>query len=324
MDFRNTTLQANSPLVTIGILSYNYSQYIEDTLNSLLLQTHKNIELIITDDCSTDNSVSIIKEWVKKNNVKCLLFVEKNNEGIPKCCNTIIKHSTGKYLVLFASDDIMNPERIEKQVNEMEAVGSEYAFCFSNVELMNEIGEDRGLFYKSDKLTGIHEGNTFRNYLVKNFRIPSPSLLFRKEIFNKIGLYDERLSTEDIDMYLRILPYHKIKYCNYIGVKYRIKENKKFEENTLQAIVNKYNNDRIIIYLKLYKLIGNSKEWSDLKPFIIKKINFHLIQLSLFKSTFFKRGLFHLFKNGFFKISYKYLLALEFNGKKKRNLDNSL
>ncbi len=317
MDFRDTTLPANTPLVTIGILSYNYSQFIEDTLNSLLLQTYKNIELIITDDCSTDNSVSIIKEWVKKNNVKCLLFIEKNNKGIPTCCNTIIKHSTGKYLALFASDDIMNPERIEKQVNEMEAVGSEYAFCFSNVELINEMGEGMGFFYKSDKLIGIHEGNTFRNYLVNSFKIPAPSLLFRKEIFNIIGLYDERLSTEDIDMYFRILPYYKIKYCNYIGVKYRVKE------NPLQAFVKKYNNDRIIIYLKLYKLIRKSKEWSDLKPFIIKKINFHLIQLSLYKSTFFKPSLFYLFKNGFFKISYKRLLALEFNGKKKRNLDKS-
>src|SRR3982751_3665251 len=136
-DFR-TKKAYDQPLVTIGVLCYNYSRYIEAALSSLLEQTYPFIELIIVDDCSTELSVPAIKNWIADNNIHCTFIQNKKNLGITKVSNMLVKKAKGKYISLFATDDIMLPEKIAKQVKILEETGEEYGMCYANVETMDE------------------------------------------------------------------------------------------------------------------------------------------------------------------------------------------
>lgn len=110
----------NNPLVSIVIITYNQSKYILETLESTRFQTYHNIELIISDDYSTDNTISICKDWLQKNkdrfiNVK--LVVPHKNTGTAINCNRGVNASTGKWIKLLAGDDKLPPESINDFVN---------------------------------------------------------------------------------------------------------------------------------------------------------------------------------------------------------------
>src|SRR5689334_22961475 len=109
-NFRNQELEAQQPLVTIGVTSYNYEQFITASLNSVLSQTYRNIEVIIVDDCSKDNCPFLIKRWIGENKLVCTYIQHQNNLGITKTLNEIVSIANGKYIIFLATDDILLPE----------------------------------------------------------------------------------------------------------------------------------------------------------------------------------------------------------------------
>src|ERR1700712_4836961 len=108
MDFRTKTT-SDLPLVSVGVFSYNYAMYVLDTLDSIHVQSYPHIELFVVDDGSTDNSVELIKQWIEDNNVDCTFIIYPENRGRNTAINNYITEATGKYIVIFASDDEMNP-----------------------------------------------------------------------------------------------------------------------------------------------------------------------------------------------------------------------
>lgn len=118
-----------SPLVTVFIPVYNCETYIADSLESILNQTYKNLEVLLVNDGSTDNSVGVIKKY---NDSRIRIVNNEENRGIPYTRNVGLREATGEYLVIMDSDDISLPDRIEKQVKHLEAnpsldvVGSNY------------------------------------------------------------------------------------------------------------------------------------------------------------------------------------------------------
>ena len=311
MDFRSKVIFDKYALVTVGLLSYNYSIYIEEALNSIVAQTYKNIQLIIIDDCSTDSSVEVISKWIVDHNVQCEFIIHKENFGICKSCNDILSLAEGKYITLFASDDIMNKERIERQVTEMEILDNEYGLCYSDAEIINECGEYKGLYSTVFKTGDFNEGNIFYKYFVQGFRIAAPTLFFKKDIFNKIGFFDENITTEDYSLFMKALPWFKIKFCNYPGIKYRVKDKIKENGKFSKRISETHHRDRILIYFSLHKDIHKNTQWKNVRPFVIKKINFHLVQLCIMRSEYFSSSLFYLIRNFFLKISFLRILTLQ-------------
>lgn len=108
-----------NPLVSIIIITYNSSKYISETLESVRNQSYKNIELIISDDCSTDDTVAICEEWLKINGANFanykLIAVTKNT-GVAPNCNRGVKASKGEWLKLCAGDDLLLPECIADNI----------------------------------------------------------------------------------------------------------------------------------------------------------------------------------------------------------------
>ena len=128
--------------VSVLIPCYNHQDFVSQTINSVMNQTFSDFELIVIDDGSKDNSVAIIKELQNKFKFK---FISRHNKGLVPTVNELISLSTGKYYVIFASDDVMLPNRLERQVGFLDS-NLEFGMCHSGCEWIDE----QGKFIKKD------------------------------------------------------------------------------------------------------------------------------------------------------------------------------
>jgi glycosyltransferase involved in cell wall biosynthesis len=116
-------MNVDLPLVSISVPSYNCSEYIISTLDSVKNQTYSNLELIIAEDCSTDDSKEKIINWMAQSGFQNVKLIEnKFNLGVVKTCNIILNNFKGKYYSLLGADDILMPDKIEKQVELFETL----------------------------------------------------------------------------------------------------------------------------------------------------------------------------------------------------------
>lgn len=123
--------------VTIITPLYNCSEFLDETLNSVLVQTYQNWEVIMVDDCSSDNSVLIAQEFVEKDHRIKLIQLEKNS-GAAVARNKAIEAATGRFIAFLDSDDLWMPNKLEKQVQFM--LDQNIAFSFSAYEKIDEKG----------------------------------------------------------------------------------------------------------------------------------------------------------------------------------------
>jgi len=125
-------------LVSIIIPSYNSEKYISQTIQSVIDQTHKNWELIIVDDCSTDNTEHIAGEYVSNDN-RIKFFRLSKNQGSGVARNYAVEIANGNYIAFLDSDDLWKPEKLEKQLAFMK--GYNLPFTFSFYECIDEAGD---------------------------------------------------------------------------------------------------------------------------------------------------------------------------------------
>ena len=134
----------NSPLVSVIIPCYNAENYVEEAVRSIMTQTYKNLEIIVTDDCSTDNTLKVLRNLaVEDSRIK--IIENKENLKIVKSLNNMINIAQGKYIARMDADDISFPERIEKQLAFMDA-NPEYGLCGTNALCIDEKGKKTKIF----------------------------------------------------------------------------------------------------------------------------------------------------------------------------------
>mgnify|MGYP000375070833 CR=1 FL=1 len=131
-------------LVSIIMPSYNTAQYIEKTIESVMEQTYTNWELIIVDDCSSDNTEKIVK-GIKDERIK--FFRNERNSGAAISRNWALQLAKGRWIAFLDSDDIWFPEKLEKQISFME--DNNIGFSYTNYEIIDESGKEQGI-----KVTG--------------------------------------------------------------------------------------------------------------------------------------------------------------------------
>lgn len=117
-------------LVTIIMPSYNASKYIQTSINSIQNQTYSNWELIVVDDCSTDNTIEIVKKF---NDSRIRLYVNEKNSGAAISRNKALREAKGKWIAFLDSDDVWLPEKLEKQVRFMEE--NDYSFTYTDYRI---------------------------------------------------------------------------------------------------------------------------------------------------------------------------------------------
>lgn len=124
-------------LVTIITPSYNTASYIEETIRSVLHQSYRNWELIIVDDCSTDNTDEVVQQFLSDERVHYLK--NESNSGAAVSRNRALQEAKGKWIAFLDSDDLWTPDKLEKQVRFMKKNG--YAFSYTEYEEIDEQGK---------------------------------------------------------------------------------------------------------------------------------------------------------------------------------------
>jgi alpha-1,3-rhamnosyltransferase len=207
----------HNPLVSIVVSSYNHGKYIEKCILSIVNQTYKNIELIVIDDGSTDNSRKVLEKLQKQYG----FFLEfQPNRGLSKTLNKAIRnYSQGKYIAGCGSDDYSAPDRIEKQVRYMEA-HSEYAMSFGKVHVVDGNGTIIENLKIIDPVADSVKSLQFESLVERN-PIPAMTVMLRKDVWEACGGYNENTIIEDLDMWLKVAYNYKIGYMNEYLAYYR-------------------------------------------------------------------------------------------------------
>ncbi len=125
----NNSFKADSltlPLITIGMTCFNAVDTIEDAVTSALVQTWENIEILIVDDCSTDDSVSVLKK-IEKEHPQLRLICQRENKGVAASRNALIRQAAGAFIAFFDDDDKSAPDRLQKQYDRIVSYERHYA-----------------------------------------------------------------------------------------------------------------------------------------------------------------------------------------------------
>ena len=128
-------------LVSIIMPSYNTARFISETIDSVLRQTYANWELIVVDDCSTDNTDEVIGAYLADERIRYIK--NEKNSGAAVSRNRALREARGKWIAFLDSDDLWLPEKLEKQLAFMTKNG--YDFSYTNYEEINESGEKTGV-----------------------------------------------------------------------------------------------------------------------------------------------------------------------------------
>lgn len=227
--------------------NYNYSNFLEESINSVLDQTYSNIELIIVDDCSTDGSVEKIKKYLIDSRVQ--LIINTENKGVSYCRNRGIEASKGDYLAFIDPDDHWVLNKIELQMRWMN--DNTANLCFSNITIIDATGglkKERKHHFKA---------YTYRQLLKRNF-VPHSSLIVEKELVKSFSYPEiktnsallgklmkltntKRLIHEDFAFLLNIfkLPTVKAAHIEESLVFYRTHQNS-YSANHIKKIISLY------------------------------------------------------------------------------------
>ena len=128
--------------------SYNCGQYVEETIRSVQAQTYQNWEIIFMDDCSPDNTISIINVLREKDN-RIRFFQNKANSGAAVSRNNALREAKGRWIAFLDSDDIWEPTKLEKQIKFMEENG--YAFSYTGYQEIDSDSKPTGVFISGPK-----------------------------------------------------------------------------------------------------------------------------------------------------------------------------
>jgi|GEM_PF-6747216 len=194
-----------SPLVSVIVTSYNHAKYIVRALDSVFSQTYKNLEVIVVDDASTDDSQEIIKEYQRKHEFQFIDRKEnyfsnstsqEENPGIEA-----ILSSKGKYIAVVDSDDFIYPDKIAMQVAIMEDNESA-VLCYGGIDVMNEDGSRHE--YKGNYKDKFLSGDLFEPLLTYGNHILFIGTLIRKSAFIEIEKPAKGLMQVDWDVFLKL------------------------------------------------------------------------------------------------------------------------
>ena len=270
----------NNPLVTIICLCYNHEKYVCDCIDAIINQTYPNLEFILIDNNSRDNSVMIIEKYnqLLLNRFINYTFIKNDsNIGIPKALNKALRLAKGEFISFISADDIYVPDKIEIQISAYKNLDERYAVVCGNIDFINsdnnkvfldsngqitckanfsyELGNKFLLRNRNSKEIMYHYGEY--QTLFKSNYIQAASVLIRRRVLDEVGLFDESFFYEDWPLWLNISKKYKFYYIDKVFFHYR-----KHPTVMTNTYHDKFNveNTRIILREKKYCFQHNYKD----------------------------------------------------------------
>jgi len=250
------------PLVSVVVSCYNHEGYIKESLLSVLNQTYQNIELIVFDDGSVDNSADIIESLSKEYN---FFFQRQENIGFTPTLNKAIKLCKGKYISFLGSDDLFFENKIENQVQFLEE-REDIAVCGGNMVFI----DDRGELLSKQKKKPYSEVDFITIFNNRKAGPPASSAMIRLDVLREVGGYDPKIALEDLYVWMKITHHgYRIAVLDNDMIYYRkhgsnTSKQYKFMSDSIIQIYDEYSSEKgyqaaihkvlISMFLKIAKL----------------------------------------------------------------------
>jgi len=207
----------NQPSVSVIIPNYNYGRFLSEAIDSVLAQTYSNVEIVVVDDGSSDNSLEILAEYEKKG----IKVVRQKNSGVGAARNTGVKNSSGDLIAFLDADDVWLPQKIEKQVERLLS-NRDFGLVTCAIREFDAAGNT---IYGETHAKG-KEGWCAEDILLFKPVTPGPgsSTLIWRELFEKAGGFDERKEMhplEDWEFLYRAARISQIAFVPEALVEYR-------------------------------------------------------------------------------------------------------
>jgi len=272
------------PLVSVVIPTYNRASTILRSIESVRKQSYKNIEIIVIDDASKDNTESVIQKYLPLSNFVYIKLT--NNVGGAEARNIGIDKSNGEYIAFQDSDDEWMHDKLEKQMTYF--TKNDVDIVFSKIKRISSMGET--VFPKLDTITSLNTAMLLQvNY------IGTPSAVIKKNKLEKVSGFDKTLPRlQDWDLFIRlskISSFYMIPevLCNAYLQDNSITNNPKALVETLSIFVKKYKNDinklsrkeQSAVYEKYGSLLVNINEIKGGKKYFIKGLKANIFNTKL-------------------------------------------
>jgi alpha-1,3-rhamnosyltransferase len=281
-------MQEENPLVSIIIITYNSSKYVLETLESSKGQTYQNIELIVSDDCSTDYTVEICRVWIEENKerfVRTEMITTEKNTGIPANCNRGLYAAKGKWIKFIAGDDALLENCILDNINYIIAMPENVYALHSNVKYYSSVFDENFFLFNTDRSFDTFCCHTIRaadqlKLLVRGYGPLAPSSFFNGNTLSVLGGFDEKLPYEDGPLWVKLtLNNYKIHYLHKTTVKYRLHDSisNNIEDRFLFKQI--YKMDKVVFenvykpHLKIYEIFGRKASFLIKDIFCLIKLN---------------------------------------------------
>lgn len=182
---------------------FNQAAWIEQALDSVVAQTEQSVQLIVTDDWSTDTSRTTIEQWLRCHpDIDAELVYSDRNIGLAAILNRAVPLIRGRYLVILNADDWFVPERLEVQARTLDTADPAVGVVYSDIRVVDEAGAPTGEYHPHPGWPR-PEGNVLLNIITQP-TMSSPMIMFRRTVLDKIGEWDEALVQDDYDFMLRV------------------------------------------------------------------------------------------------------------------------
>lgn len=260
------------PLVSVVVPCYNHEKYVEQTIKSIVNQTYRNIELIIINDGSKDNSHDVILTYIEICKERFVRFEYRNriNIGLSGTLNEMLEWAKGKYFSPIASDDVLINTKIETLVSALEHRDKEFAVAFGNVEFINDKNEivrldEKGHLiqkgeipiynnfceYHNKKFNLTHSQVVTYEMILQSYYIPAAGVVMTLNTLKEVGGWTAGNVVEDLEMWFKLSKKYKFVYVDEIVALYRVHEN-----NTINTMPKELHFDisKILIKEKTYAI----------------------------------------------------------------------
>lgn len=233
-------MKSKNPLVTVVVPVYNVENYVEKCLKSIMKQTYTNLEIIVVNDGSTDNSEKIILNLARIDSK--IKYIKKENEGLSSARNLAISKATGKYICFVDSDDWIEPEHIEKLV--MANLFNDSEIAISNIAYVFKDGTYRKRTPLIIKQDVVNNKTCFCDLLESNgFRFHAVNKLYQTELYinNSINypvgkIYEDVFTTYKLIFAAKKISYVPITTYNYLQERDGSILTSKFKENRFDIL----------------------------------------------------------------------------------------
>lgn len=234
---------SSAPLVTVRMSAYNHEQYVERAILSIVNQTYENIQLVVIDDGSSDETPNILQRLSAQYG---FFFERQQNMGNTATHNKIIReYAQGKYIKGCASDDELPPDAIAQMVALLEE-NLEYGACYGHAYKIDRDSEVVGKMIGSG-----HSGWIYEDVMLGNAQVPLQTFMWKTDLLKSLGAYNENVVTEDIDMFYRVVKATQIGFVDDFVYRYR-----KHETNLSKDRWRMYQDSKLLV---------ESREFDDLK-----------------------------------------------------------